>query len=151
MTTPRRSMPSALALSAAAAGLAMLAGCSSGEARTTVDASSAASPNDDYKVVHLDDDFKGKLAIGNVARRVVEDFLQVQVTLVSTASEPLRIETSWEWYDRDGFRVRSSRDGWIPAELGARTTREVRSVAPTAAVDSFKFHVRAAMPITGHD
>ena len=125
-------------------------GCSTGEARVTVEVPSPETvKSDDYKLVQLDDSFGDKVAIGRVARRDIDGFLQVQVTLVSTTSKPLAIETAWEWFDREGFKVESGRDGWIPAEMGARTSLEVKGMAPTAQVTSFKFHVRAAMPIRG--
>ena len=137
----------AVAFSSMAFLAAALTGCSSGEARTTVDARSPGSGPDDYKLVYLDPAFADKVAVDKVARRNVDGFLQVQVTLVSTSIRPIAIETSWEWYDRDGFRIDGGRDGWIPAELGAKTTMEIRGIAPKPDLDSFKFHVRAAMPI----
>ncbi len=139
----------ALALAVVALCAGAQAACTSGESRTTVDARSAHDGPDDYRLVHLDPAFAGKVAVHKVARRVVDGFLQVQVTLVSTSTKSLPIETSWEWYDRDGFRVDGGGDAWIPSELGAKTTREVKGIAPKPDLDSFKFHVRASMPITG--
>jgi uncharacterized protein YcfL len=137
---------------AAAGFIAMttLVGCVSGEARITVDATRNHS-EEFYKVVSLDSDFKDKLEIESVKRRVVNGLLQVQVTLRSTSSDPLALETSWEWFDRGGFRLDDGRSAWIPIQVGARTTVEVRSVAPKAGVDAFKFHVRASSPIVGND
>ena len=144
-------LPVTFAASMLILGVATSLGCSSGEARTTV-VSQPPGAQEDYKLVRLDDDFAGKLAVEKVIRRRTEDgFLQVQVTLVSTTSKPLPIETSWEWYDRDNFRVDGGRDAWIPTEIGARTTKEMRGIAPKPGVESFKFHVRASMPITGEN
>lgn len=135
----------------AASGVFAGVGCSSGEPRTTVDGRANRAQAEAFKVVHLDSSFAGKVAVENVNRRSVDGFLQVQVTLVSTTSSPTMIETSWEWYDRGGFLVDSGRNAWLPAELGGRTSMEIRGVAPRAGIEDFKFHVRASMPIAGEE
>jgi len=133
--------------------LALLAGastllpaCASGGApQTTVDARPAGNP--DYRLVQLDPNFGEQVAVTNVARRRVEGFLQVQVSLQSRAGATLPLETKWEWYDRDGFKIDDGREVWSPSDLPAGTSLEVKGMAPKPEADSFKFHVRLAAPL----
>ncbi len=108
-------------------------------------------PADFYRVVSLDSDLKESLDVDNVKRRVDNDLLQVQVTLRSTTSRALALETSWEWFDKGGFRIDDGRTAWTPILVGPRATVDVRSVAPRPGVEAFKFHVRTSHPITEDD
>ena len=145
MNFPSRAL-SPLAAALALAGAACLPGCSSsGAPQTTVDSRPQAGP--DYRLVQLDPGFGESVAVANVARRRVDGFLQVQVSLLSRATKTLALETKWEWYDRDGFRIEDGREVWSPSELAAGASVEVKGIGPKAEADSFRFHVRAANPI----
>ncbi len=142
---PRRTAPRAVALASLLAS-ALAAGCATpGTPQTTVDSRPAANP--DYRLVQLDPAFGETVAVTNVTRRRVEGFLQVQVSLQSRASKTVPVETKFEWYDRDGFRIDDGREVWSPGELAPGTSMEAKSIAPKAEADSFRFHVRLANPI----
>ena len=143
--TPRSSIL-VLPVALLAGSAAFLAACASGGApQTTVDSRPAGNP--DYRLVVLDPQFGEDVLVANVARRRVEGFLQVQVTLQSRAGKTLPLETKWEWYDSDGFKIDDGREVWSPADLPAGTVLDVKGIAPKPEAGSFKFHVRLAAPL----
>ncbi len=97
--------------------------------------------------VTIDGELEKVLQISDIKARRLDGFLQVQVTLRSLAAETLPLETKFEWFDRDGFKIDNTAELWRPSQISGGATSEISAMAPKAESETFRFQVRRANPI----
>lgn len=94
-----------------------------------------------------DDAFNEKLTFSDARTRGTNDFMEVQVTIRNLTPKTIDYETMFEWFDAQGFKVDSAVEMWKPGLIYGRATQEIKAIAPTSSVASYRFHIRRSNPI----
>lgn len=66
------------------------------------------------------------------------DFLRVQVAVANQTSRKRDVRYRWEWFDADGFQVRSTLDNWKTVTFHGHEEKWLQGTAPSATVVDFK-------------
>ena len=120
--------------------LAALAGCADTSSNViigeTVEAGLAKT------IVVNNKSFSKGVELTDLIARKVNDLLQVQVVLTSLKQDTIRFEHSFEWFDADGFKVKTPKEHWKPEVIYGKQVLRVEGIAPNEKAESFKFMVR---------
>jgi uncharacterized protein YcfL len=82
-------------------------------------------------------------AKGVRTRRIANDFLEFQVTLVNTSSGDLHFQWIVEWSDAQGFKLEDPTQTWQAAYLNGKALLDIQRVSPTATASKARVRVMA--------
>ncbi len=88
------------------------------------------------------------IKLQNFTRRETNGLMEVQVDLKNTASSDVAVEYSFEWFDRDGFKIETPIQHWTPVTLNGKHVLVVSGISPKAGAQKFKIHVRYPHQVT---
>ena len=81
-----------------------------------------------------------KVIVQNVARRKLNNLLDVEVKLRNLTDDTIDLEYRFVWLDNDGFSVETT--PWMPVTLSGRQTKAIEQIAHFKNVSDFKFEYR---------
>lgn len=70
--------------------------------------------------------------------RTTYDFLRVQVSVSNETSRQRDVRYRWEWFDADGFQVRTNLDNWRTVTFHGHEEKWIQGTAPSSTVVDFK-------------
>lgn len=77
-----------------------------------------------------------------LTKRNADGFLEAQVTIFNQSSGTIRFEYAFQWFDKDGFKVKDAIDHWTPEQIYGRQKLPIQAVSPNPEATSFKVAVR---------
>lgn len=77
-----------------------------------------------------------------LTRKNADGFLEAQVTIFNQSSGTIRFEYAFQWFDKDGFKVKGTIDHWTPEQITGSEKLPIQAVSPNPKASSFKVAVR---------
>ncbi|TLU66301.1 DUF1425 domain-containing protein [Thalassotalea litorea] len=123
--------------------LLMLYGCAS-EPDTAGIGTDPMTQGDNYQdYLKVNNPELGKrLKITDVKSRKTNEFLEVNLQLLSTYDKTQNLQYQFYWYDADGFVIEPGKTPWKAIALHGQQNLTLRAMAPVKNVDKFSLYVR---------
>ncbi|WP_394173381.1 YcfL family protein [Thalassotalea litorea] len=83
-----------------------------------------------------------RLQISDVKSRTTNEFLEVNLELLSTYDKTQNLQYQFYWYDADGFVIEPGKTPWKSVALHGQQSLTLRAMAPVKNVDKFSLYVR---------
>ena len=83
-----------------------------------------------------------KVSIDGYNSRFINDLLEASVNISNKDAKQYPLEYKFKWYDATGFEISESLSIWKPIVLDASDTIELKALAITPKVETFKFYIR---------
>lgn len=83
-----------------------------------------------------------RLKIADVKSRKTNEFLEVNLELLSTYDKTQNLQYQFYWYDSDGFVIEPGKTPWKAVALHGKQSLTLRAMAPVKNVDKFSLYVR---------
>lgn len=83
-----------------------------------------------------------KVSIDGYNSRFINDLLEASVNISNKDAIQYPLEYKFKWYDAAGFGISESLSIWKPVILDASDTIELKALAITPKVETFKFYIR---------
>lgn len=120
----------------------LLAGCN--PQMSSVDPSSSnIMKSEDRQVIINNIPLSYQVSIDGYNSRFINDLLEASVNISNQDATQHELEYKFKWYDATGFEISESLSMWKPFVLDASDTVELKGMAITPKVETFKFYIRA--------
>ena len=84
-----------------------------------------------------------RIEVTNAAmRRNMSDILELQVEFYNKSYNTERFEYTVEWYDADGFKIKSNTDNWTKKAVAGKSNGRITAIAPNPNAVDFKMNTR---------
>ena len=83
-----------------------------------------------------------KVSIDGYNSRFINDLLEASVNISNKDAKQHSLEYKFKWYDAAGFEIGESLSIWKPIVLDASDSIELKALAITPKVETFKFYIR---------
>lgn len=84
-----------------------------------------------------------QVSIDGYNSRFINDLLEASVNISNQDATQHPLEYKFKWYDASGFETDDSLSIWKPFVLDASDSIELKAMAITSKVETFKFYIRA--------
>ena len=83
-----------------------------------------------------------KVSIDGYNSRFINDLLEASVNISNKDAKQHPLEYKFKWYDKAEFEIGESLSIWKPIVLDASDSIELKALAITPKVETFKFYIR---------
>lgn len=84
-----------------------------------------------------------QVSIDGYNSRFINDLLEASVNISNKDATQHALEYKFKWYDAAGFETSETLSMWKPFVLDASDSIELKALAITPKVETFKFYIRA--------
>ena len=96
----------------------------------------------DSKIIINNIPLSYKVSIDGYNSRFINDLLEASVNISNKDAQQHPLEYKFKWYDKAGFEIGKSLSIWKPFVLDASDSIELKALAITPKVETFKFYIR---------
>ena len=96
----------------------------------------------DNKIIINNIPLSYKVSIDGYNSRFINDLLEASVNISNKDATQHALEYKFKWYDAAGFGIGESLSIWKPVVLDASDAIELKALAITPKVETFKFYIR---------
>ena len=123
-------------------GLLLLSACNSQLINSVDKSSSNIMKSKDSKIIINNIPLSYKVSIDGYNSRFINDLLEASVNISNKDAKQHQLEYKFKWYDAAGFEIGESLSIWKPIVLDASDSIELKALAITPKVETFKFYIR---------
>lgn len=109
------------------------------------------TPEGDYSmvsnVVLNNPELSGHIQIVDINARMKTDIMEAMVSVINKYDSDYNFEYRYQWFDKDGFEIRSVKEHWRPVLISGKETKVLPGVAPSPEARKFKINIRASHPV----
>jgi len=96
----------------------------------------------DNKIIINNIPLSYQVSIDGYNSRFINDLLEASVKISNKDATQHELEYKFKWYDATGFGISESLSVWKPIVLDASDSIELKALAITPKVETFKFYIR---------